>query len=37
MDAAGALGLAVLVWLVLSVPIGILAGSLIRRGHDGET
>lgn len=36
MDATGWLVLVVGAWLVLSVPIGVLAARLIRGGHDGE-
>jgi len=37
MDAAGWLGIALIAWLVLSIPFGLLAAGLIKRGHDGET
>lgn len=37
MDATGWLVLVLSAWLVLSVPFGLLAAGLIKRGHDGET
>jgi len=36
MNAIGWLVLGVSAWLVLSVPIGLLAAGLIKRGHDGD-
>lgn len=36
MDAACWLVLGVGVWLVLSIPFGLLAAGLIKHGHDGE-
>lgn len=37
MDATGWLVLVLIAWLVLSLPFGLLAAGLIKRGHDGET
>lgn len=36
MDATGWLVLGLAAWLALSIPFGLLAAGLIRRGHDGE-
>lgn len=36
MGEAGWVLIALVIWVALSVPIGVIAGSLIKHGHDGE-
>ncbi len=36
MDETGWVVAVVAVWIALSIPIGVIAGGLIKHGHDGE-